>query len=179
MKWYFLIYGGPPKFENVNRNFKKWQIFSLPSLSLDIFYYKSKKSIELISCPEMLQFFEEAIRGGLSFSNERLCDIRGSNKELMHWDINNLVCSSIKTLCFIYILSWMPKIFFSFLVPRTSNITKVFSLKLTYMAPIQKPPGRTYTCDPHTNAEVKILRRFYIWTILIVWRSTGWIFTIF
>ena len=148
MKWYFLIYGGPPKFKNINRNFKKWQIFSLPSLSLDIFYYKSKKSIELISCPEMLQFFEEAIRGGLSFSNERLCDIRGSNKELMHWDINNLVCSSIKT-SFIYLvecqkyfsLFWFPgpRILLKCLV---SNLHiwppfKSHQAELIHVAPIQ------------------------------------------
>ena len=62
----------------------------LPSLSMDIFYYKSKKSIELISCPEMVHFFEDAIRGGLSFANERFTDVRSSNREMVHIDMNNL-----------------------------------------------------------------------------------------
>ena len=38
----------------------------------------------------MLHFFEEAIRGGLSFVCNRYTDIRNSNREMLHIDMNNL-----------------------------------------------------------------------------------------
>ena len=46
--------------------------------------------IELISDEDKLKFFEDAIRGGLSYASERLTDTRVTGKTLMHWDINNL-----------------------------------------------------------------------------------------
>ena len=48
----------------------------LPSLSMDVFYYNSKESVEILSDPEMMRFFEESIRGGLSFAGERFADVR-------------------------------------------------------------------------------------------------------
>ena len=62
----------------------------LPSLAYDIFLYKTKMKIELISDEDKLKFFEDAIRGGLSYASERLTDTRVTGKTLMHWDINNL-----------------------------------------------------------------------------------------
>ena len=38
----------------------------------------------------MVHFFEDAIRGGLSFANERFTDVRSSNREMVHIDMNNL-----------------------------------------------------------------------------------------
>ena len=52
----------------------------LPSLAYDIFLYKSKTKIELLTDIDKLKFFEEGIRGGLSFASERFTDTRESKK---------------------------------------------------------------------------------------------------
>ena len=62
----------------------------LPSLSYDIFLYKSKTKIELLTDIDKLKFFEEGIRGGLSFVSERFTDTRKSKKRkskktMFHW----------------------------------------------------------------------------------------------
>jgi len=57
----------------------------LPSLSYDIFLYKSKTKIELLTDIDKLKFFEEGIRGGLSFASERFTDTRESKKTMFHW----------------------------------------------------------------------------------------------
>lgn len=57
----------------------------LPSLAYDIFLYKSKTQIELLTDVDKLKFFEEGIRGGLSFASERRTDTRGSGKTMFHW----------------------------------------------------------------------------------------------
>ena len=57
----------------------------LPSLAYDIFLYKSKTQIELLTDVEKLKFFEEGIRGGLSFASERRTDTRISGKTMFHW----------------------------------------------------------------------------------------------
>ena len=38
----------------------------------------------------MLKFFEDAIRGGLSFIADRLCETEGTKKAIFHIDMNNL-----------------------------------------------------------------------------------------
>ena len=60
-------------------------MLGLPSLAYDIFLYKSKTKLELISNESQLKFFEDGIRGGLSFASERLQDTRVSGKSLFHW----------------------------------------------------------------------------------------------
>ena len=57
----------------------------LPSLAYDIFLYKSKTKIELLNDIDMVKFFEEGIRGGLSFASERFTDTRESGKTMFHW----------------------------------------------------------------------------------------------
>ena len=57
----------------------------LPSLAYDIFLYKSRTKINLISDESKLKFFEEGIRGGLSFASERLTDTRKSGTTMFHW----------------------------------------------------------------------------------------------
>ena len=59
----------------------------LPSLAYDIFLYKSKTKIELLTDIDKLKFFEEGIRGGLSFASERFTDTRESKKTMFHWVI--------------------------------------------------------------------------------------------
>ena len=51
----------------------------LPSLAYDIFLYKSKTKIQLLSDVNQLKFFEDGIRGGLSFASERFKDTRKSD----------------------------------------------------------------------------------------------------
>ena len=65
--------------------FLKKFIVGLPSLAYDIFLYKSKTKIQLLSDESQLKFFEDGIRGGLSFASERLTDIRTSGKTMFHW----------------------------------------------------------------------------------------------
>jgi len=57
----------------------------LPSLAYDIFLYKSKTKIKLLTDIDKVKFFEEGIRGGLSFASERFTDTRGSGKTMFHW----------------------------------------------------------------------------------------------
>ena len=57
----------------------------LPSLAYDIFLYKSKTKIELLTDVDKMKFFEDGIRGGLSFASERLTDTRRSGKTMFHW----------------------------------------------------------------------------------------------
>ena len=57
----------------------------LPSLAYDIFLYKSKTKIQLLSDVKKLKFFEDGIRGGLSFASERFTDTRKSGKAMFHW----------------------------------------------------------------------------------------------
>ena len=57
----------------------------LPSLAYDIFLYRSKTEIELLTDAEKMNFFEDGIRGGLSFASERRTDTRGSSKTMFHW----------------------------------------------------------------------------------------------
>ena len=57
----------------------------LPSLAYDIFLYKSKTKIELLTDVDKMKFFENGIRGGLSFASERLTDTRRSGKTMFHW----------------------------------------------------------------------------------------------
>ena len=59
-------------------------------MAYDIFLYQSKTKIELLWEEDKLKFFEEGIRGGLSFASERLTDTRKSGKTMFHWDVNNL-----------------------------------------------------------------------------------------
>ena len=61
----------------------------LPSLALDIFLYKSKKTIQLLDDIDMIKFFEKAIRGGLSYACDRHVE-SSSNVALSHIDMNNL-----------------------------------------------------------------------------------------
>jgi len=57
----------------------------LPSLAYDIFLYKSKTQIELLTDVDKMKFFESGIRGGLSFASERQTDTRISGKTMFHW----------------------------------------------------------------------------------------------
>ena len=57
----------------------------LPSLAYDIFLYKSKTKIQLLSDVNQLKIFEDGIRGGLSFASERFTDTRKSGKTMFHW----------------------------------------------------------------------------------------------
>ena len=57
----------------------------LPSLAYDIFLYKSKIQLELLTDVDKLKFFEDGIRGGLSFASERRTDTRESGKTMFHW----------------------------------------------------------------------------------------------
>ena len=57
----------------------------LPSLAYDIFLYKSKTKIKLLTDIDKVKFFEEGIRGGLSFASERFTDTRESGKTMFHW----------------------------------------------------------------------------------------------
>ena len=57
----------------------------LPSLAYDIFLYRSKTEIELLTDVDKMNFFEDGIRGGLSFASERRTDTRGSSKTMFHW----------------------------------------------------------------------------------------------
>ena len=57
----------------------------LPSLAYDIFLYKSKTKIQLLSDVKKLKFFEDGIRGGLSFASEQFTDTRKSGKTMFNW----------------------------------------------------------------------------------------------
>lgn len=57
----------------------------LPSLAYDIFLYKSGTKLELINDIDKVKFFEDGIRGGLSFAAERFTDTRKSGKTIFHW----------------------------------------------------------------------------------------------
>ena len=65
------------------------QYLGLPGLALDIFLYKTKKRINLLDDIEMIRFFEESIRGGLSYACDRHVEAT-SNVALSHIDMNNL-----------------------------------------------------------------------------------------
>ena len=52
----------------------------LPSLAYDIFLYKSKTKIKLLTDVDKMKFFEDGIRGGLSFASERLTDTANREK---------------------------------------------------------------------------------------------------
>ena len=72
-------------FQNHEKIFSSNFIVGLPSLAYDIFLYKSKTKIQLLSDESQLKFFEDGIRGGLSFASERLTDTRTSGKTMFHW----------------------------------------------------------------------------------------------
>ena len=57
----------------------------LLSLAYDISLYKSKTKIKLLTDVDKMEFFEDGIRGGLSFASERLTDTRKSGKTMFHW----------------------------------------------------------------------------------------------
>ena len=72
-------------FQNYEKIFYSNFIVGLPSLAYDIFLHKSKTKIQLLSDKDKLKFFEDGIRGGLSFASERLTDARKSGKTMFHW----------------------------------------------------------------------------------------------
>ena len=54
-------------------------------MAYDIFLYKSKTKISLLSDVKQLKIFEDGIRGGLSFASERFTDTHKSGKTMFHW----------------------------------------------------------------------------------------------
>ena len=59
----------------------------LPGLALDIYLYKEKVKINLLSDREMIEFFQDSLRGGLSLVSDRLIETENTGKSIVHIDL--------------------------------------------------------------------------------------------
>ena len=61
--------------------------YRLPGLALDIYLYKEKVEINLLSDRKMIDFFLDSLRGGLSLVSDRLINTENTGKSLVHIDL--------------------------------------------------------------------------------------------
>ena len=65
------------------------QYFSAPGLSWDAMLKMTKVELEKISDPDKYMFFEQGMRGGVSYINKRYSEA-SKNKHILYFDMNNL-----------------------------------------------------------------------------------------
>ena len=65
------------------------QYFSAPGLSWDAMLKMTKVELEKISDPDKYMFFEQGMRGGVSYINKRYNET-SKNKRIFYLDMNNL-----------------------------------------------------------------------------------------
>ena len=56
-------------------------------MALDIYLYKEKVEINLLSDRKMIDFFLDSLRGGLSLVSDRLIHTENTGKSLVHIDL--------------------------------------------------------------------------------------------
>ena len=63
--------------------------FSTPGLSWDAMLKMTKVKLEIINDPDKYMFFEQGMRGGVSYINKRYNEA-SKNKSILYLDMNNL-----------------------------------------------------------------------------------------
>ena len=83
--------------------------FSAPGLSWDAMLKMTKVELEKISHPDKYMFFEQGMRGGVSYNNKRYSEV-SKNTNILYLDMNNLYGCAMSYYLPIINLKWIKNI---------------------------------------------------------------------